>query len=139
MSNNNVERILNESSYWVEGINGIVYDTIIKYMEDNNITKQSEIAKLLEVSASRVSQILNDGNINFSIEKIIELALKLDKFPVFEFIDKKNYLESLSNDHSIKFDFVNDFVEVCSKEDLANSTLVHLDIKNFNKLSLADY
>jgi len=139
MSNNNIERILNESSYWVEGINGIVYDAIINYMEDNNITKQSEIAKLLEVSASRVSQILNDGNTNFSIEKIIKLALKLDKFPVFEFVDKKIYLETLTNDFSIKLDFANDFVEVCTKEDLANSTLVQLDIKNFQKFNLVDY
>lgn len=40
-----------------------------------------------------MSQILNDGNINFSLEKLIEIALKVDKIPAFLFEDKSSYLE----------------------------------------------
>ncbi|MCB0402250.1 MAG: hypothetical protein KDD41_09220, partial [Flavobacteriales bacterium] len=42
----------------------------------------------------RVSQIINDGDINFSLEKVIEIALKVDKFPNFQFIDKQVYLKN---------------------------------------------
>lgn len=86
------EKILNQTSYWVEGINGFLYDSIVNYMESNNLNR-TKLAAHLGISKGRVSQILNDGEINFSLEKIIEIALKVDKFPVFEFKDKKEYLE----------------------------------------------
>ena len=55
--------------------------------------KQKDLAKHLGISPGRVSQILNDGNINFSIEKIIEIAIKVDKIPNFIFEDKSTFLK----------------------------------------------
>jgi len=92
MKNKIQEKILNQASYWVEGINGSLYDTIIKYMETNNLNR-TMLANHLGISKGRVSQILNNGEINFSLEKIIEIALKVDKFPLFDFIDKQQYLQ----------------------------------------------
>lgn len=92
-ANKNIrEKILNQPSYWIEGINGYLYDAIVNYMEQHNM-KQIDLAKHLEISPGRVSQILNDGEINFSLRKIIQIALKVEKFPVFEFEDKVAYLE----------------------------------------------
>jgi transcriptional regulator with XRE-family HTH domain len=90
------EKILNQSSYWVEGINSFLYNAILDYMETNNINR-TELAEHLGISKGRVSQILNDGEINFSIEKVIQIALKIDKFPVFEFKDKKEYLKDINS------------------------------------------
>ncbi|PRY98212.1 helix-turn-helix protein [Marinilabilia salmonicolor] len=91
--NDNIkEKILNEPSYWIEGINGFLYDAIVSYMEENGLNR-TQLADYLGVSKGRVSQILNDGDINFSIAKIIEIALKIDKYPDFKLQDKKEYLE----------------------------------------------
>ena len=85
------EKILNEPSYWIEGINGFLYDAIVSYMEENGLNR-TQLAEYLGISKDRVSQILNDGDINFSIAKIIEIALKVDKYPVFQLKDKEEYL-----------------------------------------------
>lgn len=92
-TNNTIrEKILNQPSYWVEGVNGYLYDAIVNYMEANKLNR-TRLADHLGISKGRVSQILNDGEINFSLEKIVEIALKIDKFPVFEFQDKQKYLQ----------------------------------------------
>ena len=93
--NNTREKILNQPSYWVEGINSFLYNAILEYMEINNMNR-TELAKYFGISKGRISQILNDGEINFSIEKVVQIALKIDKFPVFEFKDKQEYLKSLT-------------------------------------------
>jgi transcriptional regulator with XRE-family HTH domain len=87
------EQILENPVYWVEGINGMLYDAIVTYMEKHQM-KQKDLAKHLSISPGRVSQILNDGNINFSLVKIIEIAMKVDKIPNFLFEDKSTYLQS---------------------------------------------
>ena len=95
------EKILNQPSYWVEGINGILYDAILTYMEENNLN-QTKLAEHLGISKGRVSQILNEGDINFSLEKIIEIALKIGKFPVFNFEDKEEYMNKKTVDSTNK-------------------------------------
>ena len=91
-----IKRILNEPSYWIESINGYLYDSIVRYMESND-TNRTELAKHLGISKGRVSQILNDGEINFSIEKLIEISLKVDKYPLFELKDIGSYINEISN------------------------------------------
>lgn len=88
----NRAKILSQPSYWVEGVNAYLYDAIVSYMEKNNL-KQKDLAEHLGISKGRVSQILNDGEINFSLEKIIQIALKVDKIPDFRFVDKIDYKE----------------------------------------------
>ncbi len=94
-ANNIRETILSQPSYWVEGVNGSLYNAVLSYMEANNLNR-TQLASHLGISKGRVSQILNDGEINFSLQKIIEIALKVGKYPVFEFQDKEAFLEKQS-------------------------------------------
>jgi predicted XRE-type DNA-binding protein len=91
MSTNKRKQILDNTGYWVEKVNLDLYDAIIRFMEANKM-KRKDLAEHLGISKGRVSQILNDGEINFSMEKIIDIALKLGKYPSFEFVDKDAFL-----------------------------------------------
>ena len=103
MGNNKArEIILNQPSYWVEGINGFLYSAIINYMKENDISKQTDLAKHLGISKGRVSQILNDGDINFSLEKIIEIALKVGVYPDFQFKNKSDFIRSEKEHFQLK-------------------------------------
>jgi len=124
MTNNssNREQILNQPAYWVENINAFLYDAIVGYMEDNNLN-QKQLAKHLDLSTGRVSQILNDGEINYSIEKIVEIALKVGKFPNFKFENKEAYLakekkelEKKHTEYQFYLVYNNTFKESKSKE-----------------------
>lgn len=86
------DKIISHPGYWVEQINGVLYDAIMEYMETHNM-KQKDLAKHLGISKGRVSQIINDGEINFRIEKIIEISLKLGMVPHFELESKNEFLE----------------------------------------------
>jgi len=77
------KEILNQPGYWVEDLNGKIYDAIVRYMVKNNL-KQKDLAKLLEITPGRVSQILNSGDINFSYEKMVSIILKLGYYPDFK-------------------------------------------------------
>jgi len=98
--NNKIKSILNEPSYWVEGINGYLYDSIVRYMEIHELNR-TELSKHLGISKGRVSQILNDGEINFSIEKLIEISLKINKYPLLELKDKEEYISEISEYRSL--------------------------------------
>lgn len=89
---NRTEKILREPAYWIEAVNGTMYNSILDYMEQNHLNR-TQLAAHLGISKGRVSQILNDGQINFSIEKLIEIALKIGKYPVFELKDRETVVE----------------------------------------------
>lgn len=91
------EKVLSQPSYWVEGINSFLYNAILDYMETNNMNR-TDLAKHLGLSKGRVSQILNDGEINFSIVKVVQIALKIDKIPILEFKDKQEYFKELAKE-----------------------------------------
>lgn len=88
----NREKILDRPSYWIEGVNGMLYDNLVEFMEMNKMNN-TDLAQFLGISKGRVSQILNDGEINFSIEKLFEIVLKIGKYPVLELKDKQDYLK----------------------------------------------
>lgn len=115
-SSDKIKRILNEPSYWVEGVNGTLYDSIVNYMEDNNLNR-TELSKHLGISKGRVSQILNDGEINFSIEKLVEISLKINKYPIFELKDTEEHIKDVSNYREV-INFENNYfvVERTKKE-----------------------
>ena len=92
---NNIAKVLNQPGYWIEAINGILYNAIVDYMEKNELNR-TQLAEILGISKGRVSQILNNGQINFSIEKIVEISLKIDKYPIFSLEDSNIYLEKLN-------------------------------------------
>jgi predicted XRE-type DNA-binding protein len=88
----NREIIVSEPAYWVEDLNGKIYDAIVRYMEARNF-KQKDMAKHLEISAGRMSQILHSGDINFSYSKIVSILLKLDIIPHFDLERKSDLLK----------------------------------------------
>ncbi|KZE83344.1 hypothetical protein AV926_04700 [Myroides marinus] len=98
---NNLDKILNQPSYWIEGINGVLYNAIIEFMEKNKFNR-TQLAQNLGISKGRVSQILNNGEINFSIEKIVEISIKIGKYPVFELEDSQIYLNKLNQTKQLK-------------------------------------
>jgi len=79
----NREEIIRGSTYWLTNVQIEVFNLLNTYMEENNLT-QKQVAEKLNVSPSYVSQILN-GNFNFTISKLIELALLVGKAPIIKF------------------------------------------------------
>lgn len=94
----NAKKIFNHPSYWLDGINGILYNGILQFMTKNNLNR-AELGKLLGLSPEGVSMILDDGEFNLSMEKITEISLKIGKYPVFELVDSKDYLAKLEAPH----------------------------------------
>jgi predicted XRE-type DNA-binding protein len=82
----------------VEAINGMLYEAITEYMDSHNLNR-ARMAEYLGISRGRISQILNDGNINFSIEKIIEITLKVGRYPVIRVKEKISKLNMPMNIH----------------------------------------
>ncbi|HLW32462.1 MAG: helix-turn-helix transcriptional regulator [Aequorivita sp.] len=101
-------KILDQPSYWVEGINNCLYNAIMEFMEVKGMNR-TQLAEHLGISKGRVSQILNDGEINFSIEKIVQLSLLLNKYPQFELIEKEDYIKEQEGPGSktITIDYLN--------------------------------
>ena len=84
------EELLRSKEYWTTKIQTDIYDSLVQYMESEGIN-QTQLAKRLEVSKGYISQILN-GNFNFSLKKLVELLLVINKVPLIEFCDLESYL-----------------------------------------------
>jgi transcriptional regulator with XRE-family HTH domain len=57
-----------------------LYRDLIAYMGKNELSKK-QLAEKLGVSPSYISQVLN-GRFNFTVLKLVELSLAIDKVPV---------------------------------------------------------
>lgn len=86
------EEILRSTAYWLTKVQIRVFNLLNSYMEENNLT-QKQVAEKLDVSPSYVSQILN-GNFNFTISKLIELALLVGKAPIIQFETIEEIMEA---------------------------------------------
>ena len=75
------EEVALDPAYWVERINNDVYDALVT----------------LGISKGRLSQILNSGETNFTIEKLCTIALKINKTPNLEFKDKDVFIEETNS------------------------------------------
>lgn len=85
--------ILDQPSYWTEKLNMDLYDALITYQESHKL-KKGDLAKYLGISASRLSQILNDGESNFTTSTLFSILIKLDQYPKFEFVQKAKFLQN---------------------------------------------
>lgn len=94
--------ILNESSYWIEKLNIDLYDALITYQENNNL-KKGELAEYLEISKGRLSQILNEGDSNFNTSTLVNILLKLGKFPKIDFVEQEAFLNEETSDVSVPY------------------------------------
>lgn len=99
----NREEIISGPTYWLTKVQIQIFNLLNTYMEENNLT-QKQVAEKLNVSPSYVSQILN-GNFNFTISKLIELALLVGKAPIiqFETIEQILEAEELQKNAEVKF------------------------------------
>lgn len=66
-----------------------IYRQLASYMEANKL-KKKDMAKKLKVSSPYISQVLS-GNFNFTLKKLIELGLSIDKVPFLEFVNVDEY------------------------------------------------
>ncbi len=85
-----LKQAVRETSYWEEKVQNDIYILATEYMKEKGIN-QTELGKVLGVGRSRVSQILN-GRYNPSMNKYISFCLALDKVPIIEAEEMKDYL-----------------------------------------------
>lgn len=79
------DELLSRPNYLLKKYQNEIYRQLTDYMQRNNLT-QKDIGDKLGVSSSYISQVLN-GNFNFTLKKLIELALMMEKVPAVEFVE----------------------------------------------------
>ena len=84
------EQLFQTNEYWLEIIQNEIFRELSAYMKAKNLN-QTQLAKEFGVSKGYISQILN-GNFNFSLSKLIELALKIKKVPEIHFKSIDEYI-----------------------------------------------
>jgi transcriptional regulator with XRE-family HTH domain len=85
----NHDELLQHPNYLLQRYQLEIFRQLSDYMKANNLKKQ-DVAEKLNVSRSYISQILN-GDFNFTLKKLIELGLMMNKVPFIEFIQPKEY------------------------------------------------
>jgi predicted XRE-type DNA-binding protein len=83
----NYKDLFKTKGYWMTKIQNDLYGEVSDYLESNEMN-QSDFAKELNVSKGYVSQVMN-GNFNFTLSKLIDLSLAINKVPfTWENLDK---------------------------------------------------
>ncbi len=77
------DKLLKTPEYWFEELQNEIFRQVSEYMQKNKLN-QVGLAKKLGVSKGYISQILN-GNANFSLKKLVELSLAIDKVPTIKY------------------------------------------------------
>lgn len=95
------KEIIQEPMYWVEEVNNLMYDAMVNYMEQHHLNK-TEFAAFLQISKGRLSQILNSGEVNFSLEKLFSIALKIDKIPQIRLENTQEFIKVLEQKHKTR-------------------------------------
>ena len=97
-----------------------------QFKEENNLKNNTALAERLGVSKGYVSQVMN-GNFNFSISKLVDLALTLGVAPDLELkslesfvIQEEVRLERLSNPGSL----------VLTSLNTGKATILNVDIED---------
>lgn len=86
----NRKEFITSIGYWTVDIQSKLFRLLTDYMKDNHMNK-TQLAEKMGVSKSYVSQILN-GNFDFRLSKLVQLALFVGKVPKIEFSDMKDYI-----------------------------------------------
>jgi transcriptional regulator with XRE-family HTH domain len=85
------EELLKTEEFWFETFQNDLYRMVAEYIQKEGMT-QTQLAEKLGVSKGYISQIMN-GNFNYTLKKMIELSLALDKAPAFEFKNLEQYIQ----------------------------------------------
>jgi len=92
------EELLKTEEFWFESLQNEIYRMVSEYIREEGIT-QTQFAEKLGVSKGYISQIMN-GNFNYTLKKLIELSLAVNKAPGFEF---KNLNIFIKEDQSKRY------------------------------------
>jgi len=76
----NIHALRKQPEFVLAQLQNELYRELTAYMERNALSKK-QLAEKLGVSPSYISQVLN-GNFNFTVLKLVELSLAIDKVPV---------------------------------------------------------
>jgi predicted XRE-type DNA-binding protein len=76
----NIHALRKQPEFVLTQLQNELYRELTAYMERNALSKK-QLAEKLGVSPSYISQVLN-GNFNFTVLKLVELSLAIDKVPV---------------------------------------------------------
>ena len=106
------EELLKTEEYWFETLQNGIYRMVAEYIEKEGIN-QTQLAEQLGVSKSYISQIMN-GNFNYTLKKMIELSLAVNKAPDFEFRELDKYIQ---DDHQKRYEMqYNTFFNLTGKQ-----------------------
>jgi predicted XRE-type DNA-binding protein len=86
------EDLLKSSEYWTEIIQNKIFNDLMEYIEDNNISNK-QLGEILGLSKGRISQILSGKNLNFKIDSLVKLCLSINKVPDFQLVDLMTFIE----------------------------------------------
>ena len=92
------EELLKTEEYWFETLQNEIYRMVADFIREEGMN-QTQLAEKLGVSKGYISQILN-GNFNYTLKKMIQLSLALNRVPAFEF---KNLEQFIQNDSQKRF------------------------------------
>lgn len=76
------QELYHTKEYWIERIQNDIFRAMLRFKEEEGLN-QTQLAQKLGVSKGYISQVLN-GNFNFSISKLVELALAIGVAPKVE-------------------------------------------------------
>ena len=76
----NIHALRKQPEFVLTQLQNDLYRELTAYMEKNELSKK-QLAEKLGVSPSYISQVLN-GRFNFTVLKLVELSLAIDKVPV---------------------------------------------------------
>ena len=125
------ENLLKTPEYWFEGEQNELYRQVLNYLEKENITK-SELAKRLNVSKGRISQIL-DGEYNYSLKKLIDICLTIGLVQQIKYSTINEILkEDAEKKNLIEFDPLEfkEYKNIIQNKEDANMRLVYRNYDN---------
>jgi hypothetical protein len=85
------KELLKTPEYWVEDLQNQLFREVSAYMKTNKLNR-TELAKEWGVSKGYITQVLS-GECNFSLKKLVELSLKMQKAPVVEYVSTHDMYE----------------------------------------------
>jgi transcriptional regulator with XRE-family HTH domain len=85
------EELLSMPEYWVAQIQTEIYRCADQFMEERHMNR-TQFAEYLGVSKGYVTQLLS-GDYNYSIEKLVELSLKIGYVPQVSFEEIERTLQ----------------------------------------------
>lgn len=95
--------LIKTPEYRLETIQNEIFRQVWTYMEKEDLN-QSQLAKRLGVSKGYISQILN-GNFNFTLKKLIELAIFIGVVPEITFKSLDDIAKENEQAKVIPFDY----------------------------------